>query len=62
MPNCEEDKCKAIETKGNKDYLLSLNRTQIKLLMHNDASRKRFMKALKIHGCRLMEFYKIVQK
>ena len=56
----EIDKCKIEIEESHTQYLKALNSKQIDLLRHNGASRRRFEKALKAHGLRLIRYLKVI--
>lgn len=54
--------CKTIIDESHKEYLLSLNSRQIKLIIRSNDLRKRFNKTLEKHDCKLIEVYKVIEK
>ncbi len=62
MTECkdDDDECKILIDESKKTYLKSLNTDQIDLLRHSGESRRRFEKALKDHGLRLIRYLKVI--
>ena len=58
--DCIDNKCEIETEESHTQYLKGLNTAQIDLLRHNSESRRRFEKALKAHGLRLIRYLKVI--